>query len=284
MAFKSYVRDLSYLQSGSLSDLTLNFGEKSWQIHKALAVCHSKWFQKALTNGLEETTSGVITLQDDYRYANATDCMVSYFYQAGYDASKYDTIESLLHAQVAILADKYDCASLYSLARSSFSNTIEATKSDDWAVVAGFIYDYTTTEASAHLEIRKLAVVAKASRRSVLKTTLLDESVIDLLRSNADLATDLLLGGRHGTDYHFICEHCRYSHVGPRSCPSVFSADDSGTRDCPQCGKGNGHQARHTRWVNISMRPTYSCPLCDGCHTLKPEEAGDMHPPATVTS
>ena len=52
MAYENYVRDLSYLTSGDLSDLTLNFSDKSWRIHKALMVCHSKWFQKALTGGL----------------------------------------------------------------------------------------------------------------------------------------------------------------------------------------------------------------------------------------
>jgi hypothetical protein len=53
MDHENYIRDFSYLLSGKLSDLTLNFGNKTWQIHKALAVCHSKWFQKALTGGLE---------------------------------------------------------------------------------------------------------------------------------------------------------------------------------------------------------------------------------------
>jgi hypothetical protein len=31
----------------------LTFGEKSWQIHKALACCHSIWFQKAVNIGFE---------------------------------------------------------------------------------------------------------------------------------------------------------------------------------------------------------------------------------------
>lgn len=55
MAFENYVRDVSYLLSGQLSDLTLNFGQKTWRIHKALTICHSKWFQKALTSGLKVT-------------------------------------------------------------------------------------------------------------------------------------------------------------------------------------------------------------------------------------
>jgi hypothetical protein len=53
MGVEDYIRDISYLLSGTLSDLTLSFGDKTWRIHKALTVCHSKWFQKALTSGLE---------------------------------------------------------------------------------------------------------------------------------------------------------------------------------------------------------------------------------------
>jgi hypothetical protein len=33
---EKFVRNPSYLVSGKLSDLTLNFGSKTWQIHKAL--------------------------------------------------------------------------------------------------------------------------------------------------------------------------------------------------------------------------------------------------------
>jgi hypothetical protein len=53
MSFEKYVRDLVYLRSGAFSDLVLKFGEKSWQTHKVLAVCHSKWFEKNLTCGME---------------------------------------------------------------------------------------------------------------------------------------------------------------------------------------------------------------------------------------
>ncbi|KAF2845648.1 hypothetical protein T440DRAFT_493225 [Plenodomus tracheiphilus IPT5] len=199
MAFEDYVRDISYLLSGNLSDLTLNFGDKTWQIHKALTVCHSKWFQKALTSGFKETNSGGITLDDEPEYADAVDCMVLYFYEAGYNAHKYDTSEALLHAQVAILADKYDCASLYRLAKTSFAESIQVVESNEWREIAAFVYDFTTTEAQAHREIRNVVITTVASRCYMIGSTLQNETVVDLLRSNADLATDLLLGRRYGT-------------------------------------------------------------------------------------
>ena len=174
----------------------------------------------------------MVTLKDDPEFADAVDCMVSYFYEAGYNATKYDTSESLLHAQVATIADKYDCASLYKLARTSFASIIKIIDSDDWAATASFIYDHTTTEVPAHVELRDLAVAAVTGRHSVLKSTLKNESIVELLRSNADLATDLLLGGpsgpkaEHDSEHIFMCDNCHYAHAGSRNC-SYNASDNS---------------------------------------------------------
>ncbi|KAF2818317.1 hypothetical protein CC86DRAFT_399334 [Ophiobolus disseminans] len=246
MAAENFIHDLSgYLFAGNLSDLTLNFGEKSWQIHRALACCHSIWFQKAVNIGFEASgfSHGVITLNDDPEFADAIDCMVSYFYKAGYNVSQYDTSESLLHAQVATIADKYDCASLYKLARTSFADTVNAVESNDWFAVAALIYDHTTTELPAHEELRGLVVAAVANRPVVLKVILQLESTVGLLRSNADLATDLLLSGP-------------YIQTGVTS-------------------------KRHS--YKVGLVGSFSCPSCDGLHTTEPvpeplpltEDAGD---------
>jgi hypothetical protein len=112
--------------------------------------------------------------------------MVSYFYQASYDCSKYTTSESLLHAQVAILADKYVCPSLYDLARTSFLKTIENVDSGDWGIIAAFIYDFTTTEAPAHIELRDIVVGAVAGRHSVFQATLQNPKNVELLRQDVD--------------------------------------------------------------------------------------------------
>lgn len=53
MSFEKYVGDLAYLRSGAFSNLELKFRERSWQIHKILAVYHSKWLEKNLTIGME---------------------------------------------------------------------------------------------------------------------------------------------------------------------------------------------------------------------------------------
>lgn len=151
--------------------------------------------------------------------------MVSYFYQASYDCSEYSIPESLLHAQVAILADKYVCLSLYDLARISFSKTIGNITSGDWGIIAAFVYDYTTTEVPAHIELRDTVVGAVAGCYSVFQATLQNSNSVELLRSNAELATDLLLGERHGSraktvsEQQFVCGHCHYSHAGTAHLP-----------------------------------------------------------------
>ena len=94
----------------------------------------------------KESNSGIITLKDDPEFADAIDCMVSYFYEAEYRVTEYDTPKSLLHAQVAIIAHKYDCASLYQLAKASFASAVKLIDIDTWFTVAAFVYNQTSTE------------------------------------------------------------------------------------------------------------------------------------------
>jgi hypothetical protein len=202
--------------------------------------------------------------------------MVTFFYEASYTASKYKTSEALLHAQVAILADKYHCSSLYKFARLSFVKTVQTVGSDEWRGIAAFIYDFTTTESPAHLQIRNIVINTVTTRSPVLKSTLQNNGVVELLRSNADLATDLLLGRRHGStandasEYLCVCDHCHYSHFGPRDCPNVSSVDGSGVRLCPKCGKGSSGKTTYVS-RRVDLYQAYSCGFCDGFHTVKPE-------------
>jgi hypothetical protein len=218
----------------------------------------------------------VITLKDDPEFADAIDCMVSYFYKAGYNVSQYDTSESLLHAQVAIIADKYHCASLYKLARTSFEDTVNAVESNDWFVVAALIYDHTTTDLPAHQELRGLVVAAVANRPVVLKVILQLESTVGLLRSNAELATDLLLSGPYMSKigdvakYIFTCGKCQYAHVGPRDCAYVASRNSLlPERACPQCGSQTGGTSKRHSY-KVGLVGSFSCPSCGGLHTTEP--------------
>lgn len=201
--------------------------------------------------------------------------MVSYFYKADYNVSQYDTSEALLHAQVAIIADEYDCASLYKLARTSFMDSVNAIEGENWVAVAALIYDHTT-ELRAHEELRSLVVSAVASRPVVLNSILQLKSAAGLFRSSADLATDLLLSEPHtrkianGATYIFICNKCQYAHVGARECSYLTSVEGSSYgMMCPKCGTHTGITTKKFTY-RVSLVRTYSCPSCDGIHTSVP--------------
>jgi len=230
----------------------------------------------------------VITLNDDLEFADAIDCMVSYFYKADYDVSQYDTSEPLLHAQVATIADKYDCASLYKLARTSFAGTVNAVESNDWIAVAAFIYDHTTTDPPAHKELRGLVVAAVAKRPSVLKSILQLEIESGLLRSTADLATDLLLNGPYMSEmkdpakHIFTCGKCQYVHVGSQDCAYVASRNSYHRgKACPHCGNRTGVTSKRHAYT-VEMVESFSCPCCDGIHTLA--SVSDLQPSTSDAS
>ena len=136
------------------------------------------------------------TLGDDIESANAIDSMVWYFYKAAYDPTKYKTPGPPLHAQVVTIADKNVCPSLYNLAKTLFAKTTKTIESEDRAAVAAFLYEQTSTEVLAHMELRNLVITALTGHPSVLQSTLQNDSVVELLRSNEDLATDLLIAMR----------------------------------------------------------------------------------------
>src|SRR5436190_213626 len=140
----------------------------------------------------------------------------------------------------------------------------------------GFIYDYTTTEVPAHVELRGLAVAAIAGRHSVLKSTLRNEAIVEL-RSSADLKTDLLLGGQNGPKAEhviFMCDNCHYAHAGSHNCSYIASNNSLRLgRFCPQCGNGPGTTSK--RYMHsVDLFSAISCPSCDGIHTASPIQPG----------
>jgi hypothetical protein len=225
----------------------------------------------------------LIILKDDAEFANAIECMVSYFYNTDYNVSQYDMPESLLHAQVATIAEKYDCASLYKLARASFANAVKAIEKNDWVVVATFVYNHTTIDWLPHKDLRALVVAAVANRPSVLKSILEMESTPGLLRSTLDLAIDLLLSTPYTSKIEgvqkniFQCGKCQYAHVGPKGCAYVASRNGLGDGDtCPNCRGQSGVTFNRCTYA-VGLNKVFPCPSCDGAHTL--ESVPQLQPP-----
>lgn len=139
----------------------------------------------------------MIALRDDLEFAYAIDCMVSYFHEADYNVSQYKNPESVLHGQVAIIADKYDCKSLYKLSGTLFARTMNTVSGNDWVAVASLIYDYTTPDLVAHQRLRDSVVLVVIKRPVFSKSILQQPTTIKLLRSTTDLATDILISWLH---------------------------------------------------------------------------------------
>jgi hypothetical protein len=195
--------------------------------------------------------------------------MSSYFYEAGYNASKYEMSEALAYAQVAIHADNHDCASLYKPAIKSFAYTVKAVGGDERCTIAAFIYEYTTIAAPAHVEIPDIVVDTVASRHSIFSSTLRNQNIVDLLRSDADLATDLLLTGRHCPKeeeiirFHFTCGHCNYSHAAVGNCLGIWRFYNGVSSMFEETRKD---ASVHTEGRLI---PGFSLRVCNEFHTIE---------------
>lgn len=198
--------------------------------------------------------------------------MVWYFYKAEYDPTEYKTPEPVLHAQVATIAGKFVCPSLYNLAKTSFAKTTKTIESEDWVAVAAFLYEQTSTEVPAHNELRNLVITALTGHLSVLQSTLQNHSIVELLRSNEDLATDLLIAMRTKkvSQHIFICDNCQYAHSGAPDCANIATTDSWGHITCPSCG--NGSRTVSKRYAHkVSSLSAFPCSSCDGFHTEAPK-------------
>lgn len=226
---------------------------------------------------LKEKSSGAINLKDEPEFADAVDCMMEYFYRAGYDTAKYDASIPLLHARVAAIADKYGCASLYELAKTSLAGCIETAVVEDWVEIAALVYSCMTTELVAHKDLRSLVVLAVPGYLSVPESFSQHSSVEELLRSTADLGADLLLLRTQRTVrlHIFTCDHCHYTHAGSAGC-SIVACDDSGlVQSCPICQGVDGVPTK--RYVKrIRSLQAQPCPSCEGVHN---QSSQDPPPP-----
>jgi predicted RNA-binding Zn-ribbon protein involved in translation (DUF1610 family) len=244
---------------------------------------------ETITTWKQESHSGLVTLRDDPEFLSAINCMVSYFYNNRYDASNHQFHAPLLHAQIAVIADKYDCASLFKYARDSLAESMSAVVGHEWADVAALIHEYATTDGSNHLDLHAALLFAVLNHPEKALKFLHDEHVSEFLRSNADLATDMLLYRlkyfelRKSPDDHiFYCGLCEYGHVGSTDCPCLNKTADSPSASrirprqpiqinvCPDCDRPATYRTKSS----ITLKMTYPCTSCHGVHTKEPAAEG----------
>jgi hypothetical protein len=220
-------------------------------------------------------------LGDDPALGDAIDCMVQFFYDGVYDDT--ESTDSLLHAQVAIIADKYECASLSAYSMAALKTAIMNTDFEKWITTASFIYNNTSSEIEYHRLLRDLVVDAVTDRyEEILPKLQIDDSRNQLFRNAPDLAADLFLRGavsrqEEEPSYEhkvFQCDSCLFIHIGPFTCssfPWTPVSPNSGLAQpsescCPSCfGPAAYHCAVDNDLTSFfSMRP---CGNCDGSRT-----------------
>ncbi|KAL8381113.1 hypothetical protein RB595_005409 [Gaeumannomyces hyphopodioides] len=115
---------------GDWSDLTISCGSKDYLVHKSIVCPRSDFFDKACGGAWKEAQEGKISLPDDDPVA--VNSMVFYFYHLEYNVGKSwketygdelpeDGSETVAHAKVYALAEKYGIPCLKELARCKFT-------------------------------------------------------------------------------------------------------------------------------------------------------------------
>jgi hypothetical protein len=109
----------------------------------------------------------------------------------------------------------------------------------------------------------------------VLKEILQLERIVGFLRSNADLATNLLLNRPYiskigdVTKYIFTCGKYQYTHRGSRNYAYLASQNILHDRSCPQYGGQTGVISKQHSY-EVGLVGAFSYPSCDGLHTTEP--------------
>ncbi|CZT15724.1 uncharacterized protein RCC_01558 [Ramularia collo-cygni] len=107
--------------SGVLTDFTIICGDKRYEVHRAILICHSAYFKACFLSGLREAEQRVIDLKDDP--PQAVELMIQYFYDQEYDVGVDEESKKAApytHSTVYAVADKYLVPALKALARVKF--------------------------------------------------------------------------------------------------------------------------------------------------------------------
>ncbi len=123
-------------------------------------------------------------------------CMVCYFYESNYGDLAYDhPEESILCAQIAIIAARYDCGSLWSHTDVVLDKILRGETIETFIKVADLIYKNTGTDKPGDKILRSTIIDWLAYEEWDLKFTLESEQLLQYLRTNAELAVDVLVQG-----------------------------------------------------------------------------------------
>nr|XP_042909500.1 TD and POZ domain-containing protein 3-like [Parasteatoda tepidariorum] len=115
---KHFAANFKSLQKfGELSDISINIGEKSLPVHKAVLAGHSPVFRNMLSHDFKESLTNTITIADSTY--EVFECFLQYLYSGEIEDKSWPTARELYS-----LADKYDVLSLKQLTAEIISSQI----------------------------------------------------------------------------------------------------------------------------------------------------------------
>ncbi|OTA98291.1 hypothetical protein M426DRAFT_28591 [Hypoxylon sp. CI-4A] len=88
------------LESESFTDLVVKCGPRTWNLHKAVLCCKSKWFIAALNGNFHEAQSGCITINDEN--PEMIDHMIEWIYNGYIDAKIFEDDDKMYSACVEL--------------------------------------------------------------------------------------------------------------------------------------------------------------------------------------
>ena len=188
--FPSKVGD--FLKSGEFSDIVIQCGQSTYNLHRMVLCSQSKFFRNACTNGFSETHSKHIELHEDDPLM--VKLMFDYLYTGLYNDDEYETINpAVTNAHMYVLGDKYEIPELCTTASKRFTEQIKT--SNDGALFVELVPLIYSNTVESDLTIRKPIIEAVAKNFTEL---LKQPDATEMLAATGDFSKDLLLYKHQG--------------------------------------------------------------------------------------
>ncbi|KAK4505493.1 hypothetical protein PRZ48_003456 [Zasmidium cellare] len=232
--FKIFAKSL--LKDSSLADFEIKCDQDSYQVHRVILACHSRYFKALFAGEYSESSKRCIVLQDDD--PNAVKLMIDYFYGFDYEDA-HDKITGFsnpleLNAAIYTIADKYDVPDLKKLAVKHFARAAPHSAFREESPVEAIRMIYTGTP-STDRHLRDLAIQYWMSFSGAFSGGQGAKIATGLAHEVPEFAAETLL--LHIKPWADRFEATCVPQIGDRAYMSVKTVHEVFHQKCPNCRK-----------------------------------------------